>query len=66
MDKMGGGGMSVTVINNTPARVNTKRGADGGLTIEVVEEMLANAMSRGGNKIDDAMARGYGLRRAGR
>jgi hypothetical protein len=67
MDKAGGGGsMNVTVINNTPARVNTRRGADGGLTIEVVEEMMASAMSRGGNKIDDALARGYGLRRAGR
>jgi hypothetical protein len=66
MDKMGGGGMNVTVINNTPARVNTSRSADGGLRIEVVEEMVASAMARGGNKIDDAMARGYGLRRAGR
>lgn len=66
MDKMSGGSMNVTVINNTPARVNTRRGADGGLTIEVVEEMMASAMSRGGNKIDDALARGYGLRRAGR
>lgn len=64
--QMGGAQMNVTVINNTPARVNTRRGADGGLTIEVVEEMLANAMSRGGTKIDDALARGYGLRRAGR
>jgi hypothetical protein len=66
MDKMGGGEMNVTVINNTPARVNTSRGADGGLNIEIVQEVLANALSRGGNKIDEAMARGYGLRRAGR
>lgn len=66
MDKMGGGEMNVTVINNTPARVNTSRSADGGLRVEIVEEMVANAVARGGNKIDDAMARGYGLRRAGR
>jgi hypothetical protein len=66
LDKMGGGQMNVTVINNTPARVNTSRGADGGLNIEIVQEVLANALSRGGNKIDEAMARGYGLRRAGR
>jgi hypothetical protein len=62
---MGGGQMNVTVINNTPARVSTSRGSDGSLRIQI-EEVLANAMSRGGNKIDDAMARGYGLRRAGR
>lgn len=67
MDKMGGGnGVNVTVINNTPARVNTRQGADGGLTIEVVEEAVATAISRGGNKIDSAMQRGFGLRRAGR
>lgn len=66
MDKMGGGGVNVTVINNTPAKVNTRQGADGGLTIEVVEEAVATAISRGGNKIDTAMQRGFGLRRAGR
>ena len=67
MDKLGGGnGVNVTVINNTPARVNTRQGADGGLTIEVVEEAVATAISRGGNKIDSAMQRGFGLRRAGR
>jgi phage-related minor tail protein len=58
--------MNVTVINNTPARVNTSRGADGGLRVEIVEEMVANAFARGGSKIDAAIQRGYGLRRAGR
>lgn len=67
MDKMGGGSpVNVTVINNTPAKVNTRQSADGGLTIEVVEEAVATAISRGGNKIDAAMQRGFGLRRAGR
>ena len=67
MDKVGSGnGVNVTVINNTPARVNTRQGSDGGLTIEVVEEAVATAISRGGNKIDSAMQRGFGLRRAGR
>jgi len=61
-----GGGMNVTVINNTPARVNTSRGADGGLRVEIVEEMVANAFARGGSKIDQAIQLGYGLRRAGR
>lgn len=61
-----GGGVNVTVINNTPAKVNTRQGADGGLTIEVVEDAVATAISRGGNKIDSAMQRGFGLRRAGR
>jgi len=65
MSKMGGGSMNVTVINNTPARVSTSRGPHGNLRIQI-EEVLANAVARGGNKIDDAMARGYGLRRAGR
>lgn len=66
MDKMDGGQMNVTVINNTPARVNTSRGADGGLRVEIVEDMVANAFARGGSKIDQAIQLGYGLRRAGR
>jgi hypothetical protein len=66
MDKMGGGSMNVTVINNTPAKVSTRRDSDGGLQVEIVEDMMANALARGGNKIDAALQRGYGLRRAGR
>lgn len=58
--------VNVTVINNSSAAVSTRRSADGGLTIEVVEEAVANAIARGGNKIDSALSRGYGLRRAGR
>lgn len=66
MDRVGNGEVNVTVINNTPARVNTRPNANGGLTIEVVEEAVATAITRGGNKIDSAMQRGFGLRRAGR
>jgi hypothetical protein len=58
--------LNVTVINNSSAQVKTRKSADGGLTIEVVEEMVAAAMVRGGNKIDRAIQSGYGLRRAGR
>jgi hypothetical protein len=58
--------LNVTVINNSSAQVKTRKSADGGLTVEVVEEMVAAAMSRGGNKIDRAIQSGYGLQRAGR
>lgn len=57
--------VNVTVINNSSAQVRTRQG-EGGLTIEVVEEVVASALTRGGNKIDSALSRGYGLRRAGR
>lgn len=58
--------VNVTVINNSSAQIRTRGSADGGLTIEVVEEAVATAITRGGNKIDAALSRGYGLRRAGR
>lgn len=58
--------VNVTVINNSSAQVRTRSSADGGLTIEVIEEAMATAITRGGNKIDAALSRGYGLRRAGR
>jgi hypothetical protein len=57
--------MNVTVINNSSASVSTRQNASGGLEV-MVEEMIADKLLRGGNKIDSAMARGYGLRRAGR
>ena len=58
--------VNVTVINNSSASVSAKKTSDGGVNIEVVEDTVANLIARGGNKIDSAMARGYGLRRAGR
>ena len=57
--------VNVTVINNSSAQVRTRE-SGGGLTIEVVEEAVATALTRGGNKIDSALSRSYGLRRAGR
>jgi len=62
---LGGGQMNVTVINNTPAQVSTSRDRDGSLRIMIHEE-VANSLARGGGKIDAALQRGYGLRRAGR
>ncbi|MGA1372889.1 MAG: hypothetical protein ACO3Z6_14960, partial [Pseudomonadales bacterium] len=58
--------MNVTVINNSSAQVRTRKSADGGLTVEVVEEVVSAALVRGGGKIDRAIQSGYGLRRAGR
>jgi hypothetical protein len=55
----------VTVINNSSASVNTRKNSRGELEV-MVEDMLAEKLIRGGNKIDAALARGYGLRRAGR
>ena len=57
--------MNVTVINNSSASVNTRKNSKGELEV-MVEDMLAEKLIRGGNKIDAALARGYGLRRAGR
>lgn len=67
MDGMGGGSpqMNVTVINNSSAQVATRQGADGGLDV-MIEDKIAAAFARGGNKIDSAIQKGYGLRRAGR
>lgn len=67
MDKTGGGApqMNVTVINNSSAQVKTKRGSDGNLKI-MVNEIVAESFIRGGSKIDAALTRSYGLKRAGR
>lgn len=67
MDGMGGGSpqMNVTVINNSAAQVATRQGTNGGLDV-IIEDKIAAAFARGGNKIDSAIQKGYGLRRAGR
>lgn len=57
--------MNVTVINNSQASVNTRQNQNGSLEV-IIEDMIADKLTRGGNKIDTALARGYGLRRAGR
>jgi lambda family phage tail tape measure protein len=63
---VGASPVNVTVINNSRASVNARKGSDGGVTIDVIEDTVANMISRGGSKIDGAMATGFGLRRAGR
>lgn len=67
MDQMGSASpqMNVTVINNSQASVNTRQNQNGSLEV-LIEDMIADKLTRGGNKIDTALARGYGLRRAGR
>ena len=57
--------ITVNITNNSPANVSTSRGPNGSLDV-LIEEKVANAMARGGGKIDAALQRGYGLRRAGR
>lgn len=66
-DKLGGSApqMNVTVINNSSAQVQAKRGANGDLKI-MVNEIMAESVIRGGTKIDAALTRSYGLKRAGR
>jgi hypothetical protein len=65
MDKAGGAAnVTVNVTNNTPAQVSTSRRADG--SIDIMIEEIANQLARGGGKVDAALQRGYGLRRAGR
>lgn len=66
MDKLSGGQpVNVTVINNSGASVNTRQNSKGDLEV-LVEDLISDKLIRGGNKIDAALARGYGLRRAGR
>jgi len=57
--------MNVTVINNSSASVSTRKNQRGDLEL-MIEEMMSDKLSRGGNKIDSALQRGYGLKRAGR
>lgn len=65
MDKAGSAAnVTVNVTNNTSAQVSTSRRADG--SIDIMIEEIANQLARGGGKVDAALQRGYGLRRAGR
>ncbi len=57
--------MNVTVINNSSASVTARQNNQGDLEV-MIEDIVADRLSRGGNKIDSAMSRGFGLRRAGR
>ena len=67
-DQLGGGSspqMNVTVINNSSAHASTRKNSSGNLEV-TVDEILAEKVLRGGSKIDAALSRAYGLRRAGR
>jgi phage-related minor tail protein len=57
--------MNVTVINNSASSVSTRKNQRGDLEV-MIEDMLADKLARGGNKVDSALQRGYGLKRAGR
>lgn len=67
MDKMGGSGNSVNIqiINNSSAQTRKQEDGNGNVRV-IIEDVVSDMMIRGGNKIDAAMNRGYGLRRAGR
>ncbi len=57
--------LNVQVINNSNSSVSTGRDTMGNIRIMINDE-VANALQRGGNKIDRALQAGYGLRRNGR
>lgn len=67
MDGSGGQGspVNIQIYNNSSANVSARRQQDGSVKV-MVEEIVSNALARGGNKIDAALASGYGLRRSGR
>jgi hypothetical protein len=58
----GSGG--VTVNNYSNANVKTRQD-NGQITIDIIEEVVADRLTRGGNRIDQAMSRAYGARRVG-
>ena len=64
---MGGSGNSVNIqiINNSSAQTRKQEDGNGNVRV-IIEDVVSDMMIRGGNKIDAAMNRGYGLRRAGR
>jgi len=66
--KLGVGASPVNVqINNyAGAEVQTRKGSDGQLQIDIVRKVVADDLARGGGVIAQGIERGYGLRRAGR
>jgi hypothetical protein len=60
-----GAPMNVTINNNAAGvEVNATQG-DGGLTIDIVRQVVASDIARGGNAISSAVAGSFGLQRAG-
>jgi len=66
--KLGVGASPVNVqINNyAGADVQTRKGNDGQLQIDIMRKVVADDLARGGGVIAQGIERGYGLRRAGR
>lgn len=66
-DKLGGGGnpVNIQIINNSSAQTRQHRDSNGDYKV-IIEDVMSDLLARGGNKIDAAMNRGFGLRRAGR
>lgn len=64
----GGGGMTVNVINNTPAQVETNQRDDGGLDIVIsaAAKATADGVARGTGDLARVLENVYGLRRQGR
>ena len=63
-DGVGGGGVVVNIINNTPAQVTTRQTSDGGLEvlIDALDAALGDRVSAGVGAISGAMQGRYGLR----
>lgn len=61
----GGGGVNVTVINNTGAQVGVNQDDPSNLrvTIDQMASALATQISKGGNPVSAALERTYGVRR---
>jgi hypothetical protein len=58
--------MQVTINNSVEgASVKTRRGNNGQLEIDFILDVMSDALTRGGNKVDQAMSRAYGARRVG-
>jgi hypothetical protein len=60
-----GGGVNLTIINNTPAQVNASSDDPSNMriTIDQMTSALAAKIARGGNEVTAAMERAYGVRR---
>lgn len=63
---VGASPVNVQVNNYAGAEVQTRKGNDGQLQIDIVRKVVADDLARGGGVIAQGIERGYGLRRAGR
>jgi len=63
---VGASPVNVQVNNYAGADVQTRKGNDGQLQIDIMRKVVADDLARGGGVIAQGIERGYGLRRAGR